>query len=209
MDSGATHSPNGRPGGSTGRTEHLREEAERFQRKNPHSRPKWQQYRTEEQQRIIDDAAIFRRNLRSQAKRLGFTGPDAITKMRDAWLPNALEIMRMDDAIAISMGKVLERIAVALEKMAQNGAARAAIMGATVPAEWKCPVHGKGTLRPAGISRNGKAYNAFWTCNTQMPDGTWCAERPLARAYTTSEASTNEANTNDVRTNDVTTDVLP
>ena len=173
MDPGATQPPNGRPGGSTGRTGAIRREAETFQKRHPSSRPKWTQYRTEEQQHILDDAAITRRNLRSQAKRLGFKSTEA---MLDAWLPNALEVFNtVDDNIAISMGKVLERIAIALEKMAESGTP----VAANVVSDWKCPVHKTSVLRPAGVSRtSGKAYAAFVSCPVRNGDGSFCNERP-------------------------------
>jgi len=33
-------------------------------------------------------------------------------------------------------------------------------------------------LKPAGVSKAGKPYNAFWSCGIKNPDGTWCAYKP-------------------------------
>jgi len=34
-------------------------------------------------------------------------------------------------------------------------------------ASWVCPIHGTGRVQPAGVSkRTGKAYSAFWVCDT-------------------------------------------
>lgn len=41
-----------------------------------------------------------------------------------------------------------------------------------------CVIHHTAmTLKPAGISKSGRKYPAFWTCGTLLPDGTWCAFR--------------------------------
>lgn len=29
-------------------------------------------------------------------------------------------------------------------------------------------------LKPAGVSKAGRAYGAFWSCKGKRPDGTWC-----------------------------------
>jgi hypothetical protein len=169
------------PGGNrpqrcaTGATERIRREAESYARRNPASRPKWKQYRTEEQERIIADAAITRRNLRSQARRLGFKSIDA---MLNAWLPNALEVFNVaeDTPAMVRIATALEQIA--LELAARNAAPVAAPVEA-MDMSWKCPVHKTARVMPAGIARgSGRAYPAFLKCPIQLPDGSWCNERP-------------------------------
>ena len=43
-----------------------------------------------------------------------------------------------------------------------------------------CPVHGlPWVVRPAGTSKKtGEPYNAFWHCNEQNADGSFCREKP-------------------------------
>ena len=42
-----------------------------------------------------------------------------------------------------------------------------------------CEVHGiPMTLKPAGVSRAGKPYPAFWSCSQKNPDGTYCSYKP-------------------------------
>jgi hypothetical protein len=56
------------------------------------------------------------------------------------------------------------------------------IPGAPGPtaAEGYCPTHeAKWVLKPAGTTKDGKAYAAFWACpSTERP---YCKERPTAR----------------------------
>lgn len=43
-----------------------------------------------------------------------------------------------------------------------------------------CPTHGlPWVIRPAGTSKKtGEPYNAFWHCNEQDPDGSFCRQKP-------------------------------
>ena len=42
-----------------------------------------------------------------------------------------------------------------------------------------CPAgHGAWTIKPAGTSKAGKAYRAFWKCDGKTPDGRYCDEKP-------------------------------
>lgn len=42
-----------------------------------------------------------------------------------------------------------------------------------------CSVHGTPmTLKPAGVSKAGKAYPAFWACATRNADGSFCKSKP-------------------------------
>ena len=42
-----------------------------------------------------------------------------------------------------------------------------------------CEIHNKPmTLKPAGVSKLGKAYPAFWACSERMPDGSFCRFKP-------------------------------
>jgi hypothetical protein len=43
-----------------------------------------------------------------------------------------------------------------------------------------CPIHGlPWVIRPAGTSKaTGQPYNAFWHCNEQNADGSFCREKP-------------------------------
>jgi len=43
-----------------------------------------------------------------------------------------------------------------------------------------CPIHGlPWAIRPAGTSKKtGEPYNAFWHCNEQNGDGSYCREKP-------------------------------
>jgi hypothetical protein len=180
VDPDTTPTASGRPAPPTAATAAIRREAERFARRNPAERPKWTQYRTAEQEHIIEAAAVTRRNLRSQAKRLGF---GSVERMLDAWLPNAMEVFdRMEAPEAQAIGIVLERIAVALEAIAESGRGLAAAAPPPIPANlgsWRCPVHKVGKVMPAGFSqRTQKAYAAFEKCPIQLPDGSWCNERP-------------------------------
>lgn len=34
------------------------------------------------------------------------------------------------------------------------------------------------TRKPAGVSKNGRKYPAFWSCGQKNDDGTWCNYRP-------------------------------
>lgn len=34
------------------------------------------------------------------------------------------------------------------------------------------------TLKPAGTTKAGKAYNAFWACSGKNPDGSFCKNKP-------------------------------
>jgi hypothetical protein len=45
-----------------------------------------------------------------------------------------------------------------------------------------CPIHGlPWSVRPAGnSSKTGKPYDAFWKCDGQNADGTYCREKPTA-----------------------------
>lgn len=48
-----------------------------------------------------------------------------------------------------------------------------------------CSIHNKSmTLKPAGISKAGKSYPAFWSCGEKNPNGTYCAYRPPANTPT-------------------------
>lgn len=51
---------------------------------------------------------------------------------------------------------------------APDAAAAAPEPAAEAPvASWVCPIHGTGRIQPAGVSkRTGKAYSAFWVCDT-------------------------------------------
>lgn len=41
-----------------------------------------------------------------------------------------------------------------------------------------CPVHGtRWTIRPAGVSKVGKPYNAFYKCDEKDGDA-WCQQKP-------------------------------
>lgn len=43
-----------------------------------------------------------------------------------------------------------------------------------------CPTHDTPwTVKPGGVSKAGKAYNAFWKCDGKNPDGTWCTKKPV------------------------------
>lgn len=43
----------------------------------------------------------------------------------------------------------------------------------------KCGVHGTPmTLKPAGVSKAGRAYPAFWSCGQRNADNTYCSFRP-------------------------------
>jgi hypothetical protein len=49
----------------------------------------------------------------------------------------------------------------------------------TVQSAPVCGVHGiPMTLKPAGVSRAGKPYPAFWSCSQKNPDGTYCSYKP-------------------------------
>ena len=38
-----------------------------------------------------------------------------------------------------------------------------------------CPIHGTPmNLKPAGVSKEGRAYKAFWSCPTKNADGSYC-----------------------------------
>lgn len=45
-----------------------------------------------------------------------------------------------------------------------------------------CPVHGlPWVVRPAGTSKaTGQPYKAFWHCNEQNDDGSYCRQKPTA-----------------------------
>jgi hypothetical protein len=49
-------------------------------------------------------------------------------------------------------------------------------------AEGGCPEHGlPWVIRPAGTSKaTGQPYNAFWHCNEQNDDGSYCRQKPSA-----------------------------
>lgn len=48
-----------------------------------------------------------------------------------------------------------------------------------VDAGGHCPAgHGPWTIKPAGTSKAGKAYRAFWKCDGKTPDGRYCDEKP-------------------------------
>jgi hypothetical protein len=50
---------------------------------------------------------------------------------------------------------------------------------ATVLQAPDCPVHGTPMkLHPAGVSKAGKPYKAFWSCGQKNADGTWCNAKP-------------------------------
>lgn len=44
----------------------------------------------------------------------------------------------------------------------------------------RCPFHDTAwTIKPAGTSKLGKPYGAFYKCDGKNPDGTWCARKPV------------------------------
>ena len=49
-------------------------------------------------------------------------------------------------------------------------------------AQGGCPIHGlPWSVREAGVSKKtGEPYRAFWKCDGQNADGTYCNERPTA-----------------------------
>jgi hypothetical protein len=49
-------------------------------------------------------------------------------------------------------------------------------------AQGGCPVHGTPwEIKPAGTSKaTGQPYNAFWHCNEQNDDGSYCRQKPAA-----------------------------
>ena len=43
----------------------------------------------------------------------------------------------------------------------------------------RCPEHGeKWVVKPGGVSKAGKPYNAFWKCNQKNADGSYCNQKP-------------------------------
>ena len=43
----------------------------------------------------------------------------------------------------------------------------------------KCAVHGNYmTLKPAGVSKAGRKYPAFWSCGQKNADSSWCSYKP-------------------------------
>lgn len=58
------------------------------------------------------------------------------------------------------------------------------LAGAAVPALEaalsRCPYHdAPWSARPAGVSKAGKPYSAFWTCDGKEPDGSFCKRKPV------------------------------
>jgi len=44
----------------------------------------------------------------------------------------------------------------------------------------KCPFHNTPwTVKAAGVSKAGKAYNSFYKCDGKNPDGSYCARKPV------------------------------
>lgn len=42
-----------------------------------------------------------------------------------------------------------------------------------------CPTHGTAwTVKPGGVSKAGKSYNAFWKCSGKNADDTYCNLKP-------------------------------
>lgn len=61
----------------------------------------------------------------------------------------------------------------------QNPAPTATKTDEVVSDEYECPVHGKTvSLRPAGITKQGKKYGSFYACNERV-DGKFCKERAI------------------------------
>lgn len=44
----------------------------------------------------------------------------------------------------------------------------------------KCPNHGTSwSVKNAGVSKAGKAYDSFWKCDGKNPDGSYCNKKPV------------------------------
>ena len=69
-----------------------------------------------------------------------------------------------------------------------NGSGRAPSLDAPAPREAStsrtgdggtCPDHGQPwTLKPAGVSKAGREYDAFWKCDGKYDDGSYCKNKP-------------------------------
>lgn len=79
----------------------------------------------------------------------------------------------------MAIGRLLERIARAVEAGAQMPAATAGPVAARPAAAWVCPFHGSSRVVPGGISKkSGNRYNAFTVCASPG-----CEERPPRSAF--------------------------
>ena len=77
---------------------------------------------------------------------------------------------------APSIGERIESIAV--DFMNPN-AVKSALEGLQGSDGGACGQHGMPwTLKPAGVSKAGKPYNAFFTCTGKNSDGSYCREKP-------------------------------
>ena len=48
------------------------------------------------------------------------------------------------------------------------------------PVLGRCPMHDLAwTIKPAGVSKLGKPYSAFWKCSGKDADGTYCNRKPV------------------------------
>lgn len=57
--------------------------------------------------------------------------------------------------------------------------APAPVRQAAIPDPGVCPNHRTPwTVKPAGVSKAGKAYAAFHKCDGKNPDGTYCGAKP-------------------------------
>ena len=77
---------------------------------------------------------------------------------------------------AASIGERIESVAVDFMNPAAVKVALEGLQGSDGGA---CGQHGMPwALKPAGISKAGKAYNAFYTCTGKNNDGSYCREKP-------------------------------
>lgn len=58
----------------------------------------------------------------------------------------------------------------------------------TEPLLGRCPAHDRAwTVKPAGVSKAGKSYTAFFKCDGKDSDGTYCNRKPV-KAWADSHA---------------------
>jgi hypothetical protein len=114
-----------------------------------------------------------------QCPKYQWTG--VFTNQKNGVAVNENFTLRMDTEKEImdARQKILDFVVPAVEAFPNDSGPKAHTEDQTAPVVY-CSVHGtQMTLRPAGISKStGKAYTAFWACNTKNADGSFCKAKP-------------------------------
>ncbi|HEV8177637.1 MAG TPA: hypothetical protein VGP44_08120 [Gemmatimonadales bacterium] len=94
---------------------------------------------------------------------------------RDAGVASAGPAMTPAPADTFGSGRPVEEPP-SYEPMSLAGAAQPALEAALS----RCPYHDTPwSIRPAGVSKAGKSYNSFYTCDGKEPDGSFCPRKPV------------------------------